>query len=222
LGHLASHCLERKKKKKESEGLETTATTTIEDFASKFDMEFSLVTLVSSVGGGGFIGDVRWIVDSGASNHMMRIWRVFPDFTEIGPGQQVVSEGGMASAVCGVGNVRFQLKFGGLLELDGVLFVPGLSVNLLLVSALEDVGYCILFKREHVFIYREEVDPVELKLIGNRVNRLYMLRGKPLMYDSTSDEEHEEASEVAVAPRYQSCIPREENKSLMSTGRRLS
>jgi hypothetical protein len=72
LGHLASHCPE-KKKKKETEGPEKVATTTIEDFASRFDREFSLVTLVSSVGSGGFRGDVRWIVDSGASNHMTRI-----------------------------------------------------------------------------------------------------------------------------------------------------
>jgi len=134
----------------------------------------------------------------------------------------VVNEGGMARVVRGVGNVRFQLEFGGLLEIDGVLFVPGLSVNLLSVSALEDVGYCVLFKREHVFIYREGVDPVELQLIGNQVNRLYMLRGQPLMYDSMSDEECEEASETVVAPRYQSCIPREESESLLSTGRRLS
>jgi hypothetical protein len=88
------------------------------------------------------------------------------------------------------------------LEIDGVLFVLGLSVIFLSVSALEDVEYCVLFKREHVFIYREGVDPVELQLIGNRVNRLYMLRGQPLMHDSTSDEEHEEASETVVVPRY--------------------
>jgi hypothetical protein len=67
----------------------------------------------------------------------------------------VVNEGGMARAVRGVGRVRFQLEYGGFLELDGVLFVPGLRVNLLLVSALKDVG---LFKREHVFIYRGGVD----------------------------------------------------------------
>jgi hypothetical protein len=42
----------------------------MEDFSSKFDKEFSLVTLVSSVGSGGFGGDNRWIVDSGASCHM--------------------------------------------------------------------------------------------------------------------------------------------------------
>ena len=74
LGHLASHCPERKKKKKESEGLEITATAAMEDSASKFDKEFSLVTLVSSVDSGGFGGDIRWIMDSGASSHMTRIW----------------------------------------------------------------------------------------------------------------------------------------------------
>jgi hypothetical protein len=65
----------------------------------------------------------------------------------------VVNEGGMVKFVHGFENVRFQLEFGGLLELDGFLFVPGLRVNLISVSALENVGYCVLFKREHVFIY---------------------------------------------------------------------
>jgi hypothetical protein len=73
LGHLASHFLERKKKKKELEGLETTTTTTMEEFSSKYDREFSLVTLVSSVDSRGFGGDIRWIVDSGASFYMMGI-----------------------------------------------------------------------------------------------------------------------------------------------------
>jgi hypothetical protein len=72
LGHLASRCPERKKKKKEPERPETAATASMEDFASKYDREFSLVTLVSSVGNGGFGGDIRWIVDSGASCHMTR------------------------------------------------------------------------------------------------------------------------------------------------------
>jgi hypothetical protein len=87
LGHLASQCPKRKKKKKESEEPETAAIEAIKDFASKFDREFSLATIVSSVGSGGFGGDVRWVVDSGASNHMMEIWRVFPDFIEIGLGR---------------------------------------------------------------------------------------------------------------------------------------
>jgi hypothetical protein len=46
----------------------------MEEFSSKFDMEFSLVTLVYNVGSGRFGDDNRWIVDSGASCHMMGIW----------------------------------------------------------------------------------------------------------------------------------------------------
>jgi hypothetical protein len=85
-GHLASRCPERKKKTK-LEGPQTTATSTMEEFSSKYEREFSMVTLVSSVGSGGFGCDIRWIVDSGASSHMTRIWRVFLDFTEIGHGR---------------------------------------------------------------------------------------------------------------------------------------
>jgi hypothetical protein len=162
LRHLDFHCRERKKKNKEPEGPEIAATTTMEDFASMYDMVFSFITLVSSVSGRGFRGDNRWIVDSGASFHMTGIWGVFLNITETGPDGQVVNEGGMSRAIHGVGRVIFQLKYGGFLEFDGV-------------SALEDVGYCTLFKREHVFIYREGVDPVELQLISDQVNMLYML-----------------------------------------------
>jgi hypothetical protein len=223
LGHLAFQCPERKKKKKEQDitSKNMPFTVAMEDFSSKFDKDFSLVTLVSSVGSGGFGGDNRWIVDSGASCHMTGIWQVFLIITETSLDRLVDSEGGMARAVHGVGRVRFRLEYGGFLEPDILLFAPGLRVNLLSVSALEDVGYCTLFKRGHVFIYKEGVDPVEPQLIGDRVDRLYMLRGQPSGYDLASDEE-QEAPETAVGPRIQSCIPREERESLLSTNRRFS
>jgi hypothetical protein len=54
-----------------------------------------------------------------------------------------------------VGRVRFKLEYGGFLELDGVLFVPGLMVKFLSVLALEDVGYCTFFMGGHVFMYMD-------------------------------------------------------------------
>jgi hypothetical protein len=158
--HLAAQCPERKKKKKEKEGPVAATTTTVEEFADKFDREFSLFTLVSSVGSTGFVSDSRWIIDSGASCHMIGLWCIFLSITETGPDRLVESEGGMARAVRGVGRVRFQLEFGELLVVDGVLFVLGPRVNLLSVSALADAGYVTLFKGGHVFIYREGTDPV--------------------------------------------------------------
>jgi hypothetical protein len=77
LGNLASQCPEKKKKRKEHEGPDTATTIAMEDFSFKFDMDFSLVTLVSSVDSGGFGGDNRWIENSGASCHMTGIWQVF-------------------------------------------------------------------------------------------------------------------------------------------------
>jgi hypothetical protein len=66
-----------------------------------------LVTLVSSVGSVGFVGDSRWIVDSRASCHMTGIWRIFLSITETGPDRLVESEGGMERVVRGVGRIRF-------------------------------------------------------------------------------------------------------------------
>jgi hypothetical protein len=66
-GHLAAQCLERKKKE---EGPIAAVKTTIEEFTDKFDREFSLFTLASSVGSIGFVSDRRWIIDSGESCHM--------------------------------------------------------------------------------------------------------------------------------------------------------
>jgi hypothetical protein len=42
------------------------------------------------------------------------------------------------------------------------------------------------------------------------------------MYDSTLDEEHEEAPDTVVVPRIQSHILRKERESLLSTERRLN
>jgi hypothetical protein len=66
----------------------------MEEFSSKYDRKFSLVTIVSSVSSGGFGGEFIWIVDIGAPCHMMGIWRVFLIITEIGPNRLVESEGG--------------------------------------------------------------------------------------------------------------------------------
>jgi hypothetical protein len=78
----------------------------MEEFSSMFDNEFSLVTLVSGVGSGGFGGDFRCIFDRGASCHMTRIWGAFLIITETGPDRPVESEGGMTQVVCGFGRVR--------------------------------------------------------------------------------------------------------------------
>jgi hypothetical protein len=60
-------------------------------------------------------------------------------------------------AVKGVGSVRFQLESGVSLEVAGVMYVPGLKVNLLSVSAL-DMGYAVMFEDGHVLIRSKGAD----------------------------------------------------------------
>ena len=131
----------------------------------------------------------------------------------------------------GVGKVRFQLSHGGYLDQNGVLFVPGMRVNLLSVSALEDAGYSTLFWRGHVYtfpyrddlghvyIYLDRVGLIDPQLIGDWLGELYKFSVQPTVDDSDKEQE---APETTVAPRVQSRVLMEERESLLSTGRKLS
>lgn len=137
-GHYARQC-PNKKKKKEQDSEIAVAT---EAFAQKFEEEFAFVSTVSSCDSSSSEINKEWIVDSGATNHMIGTWDMFLSISELGP-RHIVN--GM-HAVKGTGRVHFQLQTGELLEIGGVLFVPGLGKNLLFVAALEDVGYTTLFR----------------------------------------------------------------------------
>ena len=120
----------------------------------RFEKEFSLFSLISSANSNGLVQNGTWYLDSGASRHMIGIWHIFRIIAETGLDRFVQSEGGHARAVRGVGKVIFQLSHGGYLDHDGVLFVPGMRVNLLSVSSLEDAGYSTLFQRGRVHFSR--------------------------------------------------------------------
>ena len=121
------------------------ATAKEEDFARRFEKEFSLFSLISSADSNGVVQNGSRYIDNGSSFHMTEIWHIFRTFFETSPNRLIQSEGGQAHAVRRVRNVRFQLSHGGYIDQDGVLFVPGMRVKLLSVSALEDARYSTLF-----------------------------------------------------------------------------
>ena len=164
-----------------------------------FEKEFSLFSLISSVGSNGVVQNGSWYIDNGVSRHMTRIWHIFRIIYETGPSRFLQSEGGHARAMQGVGKVRFQLRHGGYIDQDGVLFVPGMRVNLPSVSALEDAGYLTLFWRGHVYIfpdrddmghvyiYSESVGLIDPQLIGDRFDELYKFSAQPTVDDSNEE-----------------------------------
>jgi trimethylamine:corrinoid methyltransferase-like protein len=101
-------------------------------------------------------------------------------------------------AVKGVGCVRFQLESGVSLEVAGVMYVPGLK--LLSVSALEDMGYAIMFEDGQVLIRSEGADISDAVVrLGIREGMIYRLMrqlvvGSKVILDCRSDQS---AMEVA-------------------------
>ena len=125
--------------------------------------------------------------------------------------------------------MRFQLEFGDLFTLEGVLFVLGLPVNLISISSLEDSGWGTMFRSGHVFLYPVGVQPVEAMLRGDQKERLYLVRGKA-MYSSSGwllaygieDEQLAQARVVeGVHSEDQLLDSKEQEGSLEIIGRRL-
>ena len=71
MGHYSSKCLEKKNVKEKTER-NMAVTAAVENYAAKFEQEFSLVSIDSSVGSSVF--ENVWVVDSGATRHMSGVW----------------------------------------------------------------------------------------------------------------------------------------------------
>lgn len=87
------------------------------------------------------------------SYHMMGMRLVFRSILETYLNFHVSCGASTTHVVNRVWCVRFQLESGGFLEVIGMLYVLGLMVHTLLVSALEDDGYRALFWDRQVLLY---------------------------------------------------------------------
>ena len=93
-------------------------------------------------------------------------------------------------AVKGAGATSFQFDSGKTLRMRDVLLVPGMTSNLIAVSALEDEGYDVIFSRGRVFI--QKFNGSEQIEIGIHDGGLYRLSGrllKALVHDIVSSVE---------------------------------
>jgi hypothetical protein len=105
---------------------------------------------------------------------------MFLSVSETGSDLHVGSGVDTMHAVKGVGWVRFQLESGGSLEVAGVIYVPGLK--LLSVSALEDMGYAVMFEDGQVLIRSEGADTQDAAVrLGIREGMMYRVLGQPVV-----------------------------------------
>ena len=86
-----------------------------------------------------------WLVDSGASRHMTGYRSTLTYLIEKKSSMHVELGDDATYAIQGVGSTSFQLDFGIVLHIEGILFVSSLKKNLLSISALEDKGFKVTF-----------------------------------------------------------------------------
>ena len=64
------------------------ASVVVEEFATKFEQEFSFVSIDSSIGSSIF----DWVVDSGATKHMTGVYDSFQMISMLGPGHFIQTD----------------------------------------------------------------------------------------------------------------------------------
>ena len=112
----------------------------VDEFNKNLDEEFYFIACMAST-----IGRNIWYIDSGASSHMTGNKRFFKDLQEGGTRIHVELGDDARYQVQGVGIVSFERESGKPLSFADVLYVPGLTKNLISVSTLEDKGYQLKF-----------------------------------------------------------------------------
>ena len=98
------------------------------------------IILISALTGSISNSKETWLVDSGASRHMMSYRCALTDLTEHKTSVEVEMGDGTSYSIQGIGSTSFRLDFGTNLKITEILYVPGIKKNLLSVSALEDKG----------------------------------------------------------------------------------
>ena len=98
----------------------------VDEFSRNFDEEFCLIACMASTTGSNI-----WYIDNGASSHMTGHTRFFRDLLEGGTGIHVELGDDAQYQAQGVGTVSFERESSKPLGFAYVLFVLGLTKNLI-------------------------------------------------------------------------------------------
>lgn len=111
----------------------------------------------------------KWLVDSGASEHMCRNRALFTSFTNTSPKPIIIGNGAVISAL-GYGQMAVQVSNGNEwvdTVIDNVLYVPELKTNLFSVNRATDKGYVMVTDDSSCKFYKSNKICAIAERIGN-------------------------------------------------------
>lgn len=133
-----------------------------------------------------------WLIDSGASRHLIGYRENHSNLIEKDTHLQVIIDDDACYFVKAVGTTSFHLNLGIPLHLSDVLFVPGIKRNLISISTLEDKGYQVSFVEGKVLAWKKNSSIKIACEICVHYEILYRLSTHPfqaLAHDSMSTSE---------------------------------
>jgi hypothetical protein len=119
--------------------------------------------------------NTTWYLDYGATHHVSDDSNVFSSIFPTN-GAQVRSAGGQNHSVTGVGDVDIQVLFGKIKSNSSVLYMPGITKNLLSVGSLTDQRKTLVFKSQGCFVIDDASQRVEAVAIRENNRSLYKLQ----------------------------------------------
>jgi hypothetical protein len=121
------------------------------------------------------IEDDMWIIDSGASRHMMGDQARLSNLNEKKTSYKVELGDKTTYPMEGFGQASIKMKIGNYVHLRNVLYVPGLENNLVSISFLEDKGNRIDFVDGKVLSWHKDSSIENAKVIGSHEGNMYRL-----------------------------------------------
>ena len=133
--------------------------------------------LISALTGTVSHGSNDWLIDSGASKHMMGFKESFVKLSEHESPHRVKLGDDYQYPIKGSGESSYKLDSGKYLKMKNVLFVPILKKNLLSISALDAKRMRVSFVDGQVLMWPKGKTFDDVVVIGEQEGGLYKLKG---------------------------------------------
>jgi hypothetical protein len=147
LGHIAKNCPARREeyKKRNSKRHHAHAVEDDETPTKMTKEKIEDYVLFSALSGSVITGEDTWLIDSGASNHMIGQRDILSSLTEKYFPQKVSLGDEYQYPIKGMGESTYKLDSGTSMKMKDVLYVSSSKKNLLFISALDKKGFRVAF-----------------------------------------------------------------------------
>ena len=158
MGHIAKNCPARREEYKKRNNKRHHAHAAEDDEPPKklTKEEIEDYVLFFALSGSLTLGEDTWLIDSGASKHMTGQRDILSSLTEKYFTQKVSLVNDYQYPIKGMGESTYKLDPTTLMRMNDVLYVPGLTKNLLSISSLDKKGFRVAFIDGEVHMWPKE------------------------------------------------------------------